>query len=65
MSSNFEVGDRVHYLRQAHTATAPKKPSKIAGEVIRKKNGWVWVRFRSEAGIFDRQFLPKNLERAS
>jgi uncharacterized protein YgiM (DUF1202 family) len=56
-----KIGDRVRYLRQGARQVDPRVPSKVAGEVIRKKNGWVWVRFKSERGEFDRQFLPKNL----
>lgn len=61
MSAEFEVGDRVRYLRELQS-NKPRVPSEAVGSVIRKKNGWVWVRFKNGTATFERWILAKNLQ---
>jgi hypothetical protein len=63
MSNDLKVGDRVRHMRVMSGSDRPRKPSKAAGVVTKISNGWIWVRFTSEAGIFDRRFREKHVVR--
>ena len=60
-AQELKVGDKVRHLRVSAGKGSSSHPSKHVGEVIKIKGEMVWVRFKSERGEFDRQFLPKNL----
>jgi hypothetical protein len=55
-AQELKVGDKVRHLRVSAGKGSSSHPSKHVGEVIKIKGEMVWVRFTSEAGVFDRHF---------